>query len=360
MKTKNRYHIYHFLFTIAILFIIAIFLTTGCHSPTGPGQNNQLDTTSHAFTWKTYVLGDGNASTLNGVAIINDTLVYVVGDIEKMDSTGQFDPDPYNLAVWDGYQWLLQRIQFYTICGQSHMTSYPINSIFEFNQNDIWFSDGDEMVHWTGTNYEHDCSISSQINGAINKIWGTSSNNLYVVGNVGTILHFSSNSWQKLSSGTTTDINDVWGINSLIGQTVYCPTSNSFDPNEDKKILKVTNGNKVDSIKWIGREVYSVWTPDGNHLYTAGDGVFENDGSGWKEMVTGASIATTRVRGNSNADWIVVGGFGFIAHWNGKDFKIYPPAGDIIYRGLAMKGNTVVAVGTTGEDAVVTIGKRKH
>ncbi|MDL1891482.1 hypothetical protein FBQ87_01125, partial [Sphingobacteriales bacterium CHB3] len=39
-----------------------------------------LDTTSHNFTWQIDTLGDGNASTLNDIAIINDTLAYAVGE----------------------------------------------------------------------------------------------------------------------------------------------------------------------------------------------------------------------------------------------------------------------------------------
>jgi len=178
---------------------------------------------------------------------------------------------------------------------------------------------------------------------------------MYFVGSAGTIVRYSAGVWQNLISGTTTDIDDAWGINN---STVYCPVSNPFDTAGVKRILRITNGNKVDSIKWIGRHVYSVWTPDGTHLYTAGDGVFENDGSGWKEIVTGASIGTSSIRGNANNDFVVVGGFGFIAHWNGKNFRIYPPPMDVMYGSVAMKGNMIVAAGTTGSQGVVTIGKR--
>jgi len=140
--------------------------------------------------------------------------------------------------------------------------------------------------------------------------------------------------------------------------SVYCAVSNPFDLNEEERILKITNATKVDTISWIGREVVSIWTPDETHLYACGDGVFENDGNGWKEMVTGASIFTNSMRDNANNDIVVVGGFGFIAHWNGSSFRIYPPAMDVIYRSVAMKGNMIVAVGTTGAQGVVTIGKR--
>lgn len=337
-------------FLLAGIVLLLLVTTYNCHSPTGPKGNGQ-DTTSHAFTWQTYVLGDGGASTLYGAAIINDTLIYVVGDIEKMDSTGQFEM--YNLATWNGQNWKLRKVP-YIYQGQPFYGQIPW--IYALNAKDIWFGNS---VHWDGQHFSNvDIGISIFSGIGSNKMWASSAGQFYVVGKQGTIAYSPDhgNSWQKLSSGTTTDIHDVWGIEGV----VYCAVSNTFDPNAEKKILKITNEDKVDSLKWLGRSVGSVWTPDGKHLYTAGDGVFENDGSGWKEMVTGASIFTSSIRGNDNNDLVVVGGFGFIAHWNGKDFKIYPPNGDIIYKALAMKGNTVVAVGTTGEDAVVTIGKREH
>lgn len=325
----------------------------GPHNPSGP------DTTSSNFTFQTYTFG-GNAGgcLLNDVTIVNDTDIWAVGMIYLDSADGNPDITPYNAVHWNGKAWSIPRIEFHTICGQSHMGSYPISSVYSFAPDDIWFSDAGEMVHWTGSQYENDCSIGSQISGAINRVWGTSLTNLYVVGNNGTILHYSNSNWVKLASGTTTDINDAWGVGN---SPVYCAVSNSFDPNEEKRILKITNGTKVDTVSWVGREVSSVWTPDGTHLYACGDGVFENDGGGWKEMVTGASIYTNCIRGNGTDDIVVVGGgFGFIAHWNGAHWKTFTPMTDVIYTRVAMKGNLIVAVGNsaTSEQAVITVGSR--
>ena len=46
---------------------------------------------------------------------------------------------------------------------------------------------------------------------SMNKIWGSSSNDLYVVGNNGKIAHYNGTSWQRIESGTTLNINDIWG-----------------------------------------------------------------------------------------------------------------------------------------------------
>ena len=49
---------------------------------TAPLHVQTLDTTSNSFSWTTYSLGNGGAtSSLYDVAIINDTLAYAVGEI---------------------------------------------------------------------------------------------------------------------------------------------------------------------------------------------------------------------------------------------------------------------------------------
>jgi len=49
---------------------------------------------------------------------------------------------------------------------------------------------------------------------SINKLWGTSSYNLYGVGDKGMIAHYNGSSWQKMESGTTVDLNDIFGLDA--------------------------------------------------------------------------------------------------------------------------------------------------
>lgn len=332
-------------------------LVTGgfsCNLLTGPHSSSGPDTTSSNFTFQTYTFG-GNAGgcLLNDVTIVNDTDIWAVGMIYLDSADGNPDITPYNAVHWNGKAWTLLRIP-YIYQGQPFY--HPISAVFALSPDDVWFG-GNGMEHWDGQKFSDIEAVNPFWFGELmTSIWASSDNNIYVVGSGGTAAHFGG-SWQALNTGTTTDINDAWGVGN---SPVYCAVSNSFDPNEEKRILKITNGTKVDTVSWVGREVSSVWTPDGTHLYACGDGVFENDGGGWKEMVTGASIYTSCIRGNGTNDIVVVGGFGFIAHWNGAHWEIYPPSMDVLYTKVAMKGNMIVAVGNsaTSEQAVITVGSR--
>jgi hypothetical protein len=81
-------------------------MTSGCHHATEPPELT-ADTTSHNYTWQLELLGNGAGSgVFYDVAIINDTLAYAVGELYMKDSLGQDDPHAYNVARWNGRQWL--------------------------------------------------------------------------------------------------------------------------------------------------------------------------------------------------------------------------------------------------------------
>ena len=313
-----------------------------------------LDTTSHNFTWQINTLGDGNSSVINDVAIINDTLVYVVGEVYLKDSTGQFDPNAYNLLKWNGRTWDLMRIQFLSFCGQSYTGSYPASAIFAFSAQDVWIASGSQIVRWNGQAQTSPFCIPI----SVNKLWGENSNSLYAVGNGGGIAHFDGSTWQKFESGTTRGINDVWGIENPLNKNeeVYCAVTAVADP-QNSWILRVTNGTRIDSVQWdAGREIVSVWTYNGFPLYVCGDGMFENSQGHWNEIRLGTSVFTNRVRGDAPNNIFIVGYFGLIAHFNGADWNVFFEDADFL--SVAVKGNIVVAVGSLNDRAAVAIGRR--
>ncbi|MDE3058556.1 MAG: hypothetical protein KGJ59_11435 [Bacteroidota bacterium] len=313
------------------------------------------DTTSHNFTFTTYTFG-GNAgsSGFKDVTIIDDSNIWVVGAINPAtDST-------YNAVHWDGEKWNSLQIQFYTICGQSHTTAYPINTIFAFGGNDIWFSDGGEILHWIDSSHIHDCSISSLINGAINKIWGISSSNLYAVGNAGTIIHNSNGTWTKMESGTTIDLRDVWG--SPDGSVVLtCGWSND----ESQSILLKYDGTNWKtvwsrngpSVNPYGYFVSSVWETDSLFL-SSGRGVFRDT-----TQVIVLPWFPYRIRGSANNNIAVAGDEGMIWHWSGTDWKqLNLQSGEPLYS-VAISKTMLIAVGSDFNiglgAALIYIGKRQ-
>jgi hypothetical protein len=319
-------------------------------------QVTTMDTTSHNFTWQSWTFGEHSSSRLYDVAIIDENNIWAVGEIYMNDSLGQADPHAYNAVHWDGNDWILFRIMFYTICGQTSRTPYPAKAIFAFNGNDIWIGGGGrQLVKISGTTQtETVCAPFSII---INKIWGTSSNDLYVVGNTGNMAHYNGTSWQKIESGTDVDIQDIWGVDEdSFGEPLILCAASYVAQTGEKKILRITNVTRVDTIFWgTGRRVHSLWFNSSNKLFASGGGVFiRNYNDHWVEQTELPLYFTERVRGKDINDLFVVGHFGLIAHYNGSSWKTYPEASTaLVYTSLDYKNNLMVTVGYTQNQAVV-------
>ena len=325
-----------------------------------PVQATMMDTTTHNFMFHLDTLGV-TSSMLNDVAIVNDRLAYAVGEVYLRDSTGQFDDTPYNLAKWNGQMWSTQRVPVPLCTNGSGF--FPLRSIHQFGPSDIWMTGGGDMIHWDGQAFRGDCSMNSLIQGAINKIWGCSSSDLYAVGNMGTIVHYSNGIWQRLESGTTVTLNDVWGgSNRLVGENVVVVAAGNKYTAGETKLLRISESGEVDTLPWNSqiRSRQSIWFSEHSRVYTCGSGVFSNNGSGWRLANGIPAIYTNRIRGNGENDIVVVGDFGLVAHFNGLTWHVYPevglPGGN--YESVAMQGDLMIAVGWTGGRAVILRGVR--
>ncbi|MDP3832221.1 MAG: hypothetical protein Q8Q47_13215, partial [Ignavibacteriaceae bacterium] len=158
-----------------------------------------LDTTSHNFTWQTFEFGQHSSSVLYDVAIIDENNIWAVGEIYMNDSNGNPDPTFYNAVHWNGTEWELKKI-FYK------GGIWPIRTIFAFNDNDIWFSG---YMRYLNSQFIELAIPNLLMGWQINKLWGTSSDDLYAVGNGGNIAHWNGSSWKKIESPIGTSGTDL-------------------------------------------------------------------------------------------------------------------------------------------------------
>lgn len=312
-----------------------------------------MDTTSHDFTWQSWEFGESESSSLYDVAIIDENNIWAVGEIYMKDSLGNPDPHAYNAIHWDGEKWDLKRIPF-TGCGA--VIYPPIISVFYFNDKKICFARGGSIVLFDGLSYFNDCEVNSILTGSITRIWGITSNEYYIVGDLGNIAHYQDGNWEKIESGTASYISDIWGLNTSTGITAYCTVSAFWEPG-DRKILRIKN-DKIDSISWNSNILLnSIWAPKENYLYACGWGVFRNIHNSWEEINL-PSITTNGIRGNGMNDIFVTGDYGFVAHFNGLTWKIFDDVYNAGYGEIKINGNIVAIVGRENGKGIITIGKR--
>ncbi len=154
-----------------------------------------LDTTSHEFVWEIDTMGN-YGSYLMDVAIIDENNVWVVGYIET-------DSGTYNTAHWDGSEWefiLIDRV-------------VDFDGIYAFSENEIWFSDGCYIYFFDGLLFSKkwECDWESYGIGQAKTIWGSSLDDVYFVGNNGSIAHYDGIGFVRMESGTEIDLQSVIG-----------------------------------------------------------------------------------------------------------------------------------------------------
>ncbi len=331
-----------------------------------PATSNELtvttlDTTSHNFTFETFTFGGtAGSSTLYDVAIINENNIWAVGEILVAD-TSQNGYTMYNAVHWDGIIWELKRIPYLF---QGDSLYGPIYSVFGFDSNDIWFGIG-SMIHWNGVNYIS-ISTASVFPSIVNKIWGSSSSDLYVVGNSGNIVHYNGTIWQRIESGTDLNINDIWGdYNEKTGEwEILAVASNKFF-NESKTILKI-DGLFATEINVVGLpwSLSSIWFKSTKKYFVGGDGLYYQKtlNESWVKDLTFIPIYKDRIRGTHLNNIVVSGSNGLLSHFNGMNWKHYINNELPYYSGRLLscdiKDNIIIAVGWKETQSIVTLGKR--
>jgi len=324
-----------------------------------------MDTTSHNFTWSIDTLGDGNSSILYDVTILNDTLAYVVGEIYLKDSTGQFNDPGYNAARWDGKKWNLLRILVRDFGG---VTGYfRLKTVYSFADNDVWFAGDADLIHWNGSGYSGKALFVTSLNfdGQVLKMWGINSSTILCVGRNGAIYSYYGTGWQKFVSGTSLDIQDIWGAQNKAGDWEVTAAAGNYLVSNRRQILRIT-GTSVTTLSdsGINGALNSLWFSPASHYWVVGDGVWEKPfpitASRWQQNYV-TTYTTNRIRGTEVNNIFFCGAYGDCFHFNGINWQSARaqtnlPNGE--YLSVAVKENMVLAVGYEYPRAVIARGHR--
>lgn len=88
-----------------------------------------------------------------------------------------------------------------------------INAVYASSPTDAWFAGSTVVQHWTGSQF-----ISSNFQGPLLAISGTSSSDVYVSGETATVRHWNGSAWANLTPGAASTyfavlaigVNDAW------------------------------------------------------------------------------------------------------------------------------------------------------
>ncbi|HSL90091.1 MAG TPA: hypothetical protein VK870_12375 [Ignavibacteriaceae bacterium] len=328
-----------------------------------------LDTTSHNFTWQTWTFGEHGNSVLFDVAILGNE-IWAVGEIYMKDSLGNPDNNAYNAIHWDGSEWELKRLNMLSSCNP--ITYPPLRAIWAFSENNIVVTSGGSIGWFDGITNIPDCTIRPLLTGSINKLWSSSSNDLYAVGNAGNIAHWNGSKWTKIESGTDVDLLDIWG--SPDGTVWACGYTGDYattvllryDGTIWNKVYEGNSSNQNNN-EYIG-PTSGIWTNSKFFTYVASWGKIyrqPNDNIlNIKRLTPNFSDVAFAMRGTDHNNIFIAGQDGLVGHYNGVTYAEFNELKENAknYLGVAVKDNIAVAVGVKygglSSQAVISIGRR--
>lgn len=221
--------------------------------------------------------------------------------------------------------------------------------------------------------------VTLPVTAPLRDIWGTSADNIYAVGDRGTVIHFNGTSWQAIDVGTTADLTEVVGTGpddvrlSGSGQRIHFngagwnpvtwptlpspgrlkefrgPALARVAADDAMAIIEGVNYGGRDTVKhwngsaWVAELVvtdtegaYAIWmAPDGRALVGmsrvggAGSG-YHYDGTAWRTGLGGGRVTGVGYAGKSFDDVFIkmnsLGGCCSFAHSNGTTWD-YNPGG---------------------------------
>lgn len=261
-----------------------------------------------------------------------------------------------SVIKWDGEKW--------------NYHSWPEGGaygIWGFSENNIFivgeYSNRGFIGHFNGltwTEYRSEYFLSKgDTVYPLRSVWGSSPDDVWAVGDFGTIVHWDEVEWRKVESPTTDVLNDIWGTG----------------PNNIYAIgISISNQSKLlhyDGLSWkditnqlpnYPRSFTSLWFSDDSNGFLAGNNITLYNGINFFTSDFMPDRFLLAVRGRNYADVIASGQTGRVYHFNGIEWNSYPELWDPNIgnelRGIYIDNNLIFLVGKIFGGAIIIKGER--
>lgn len=162
----------------------------------------------------------------------------------------------------------------------------------------------------TGWHWENPLPQGNTLNG----VWGSRTNDVWAVGDSGTIVHWNGTAWSLVASGTPYNLYGVWGAGA----------NDVWAVGASGTILR-WNGTAWSSVQSpTTNRLTAIWRRDDNDVWAVGgDKALRWSGTSWYSALGGlAGTVYNGVWGSGASDvWVMNGTDGNFAHWNGTSFS---------------------------------------
>ncbi len=309
-------------------------------------EASTFDTTAHSrYTWQEYTFGNAPSNDIRDVWGTNENDVWAVGGV-------RIDTKFYGGFHWDGNTWLLDS----TVGG---------SAIYGFSSDDIW-AVGGGVFHYNGSGWERvdgktvgggSVPLDTVLyeNSPYRAVWGISSNNLYLGGDNGKVIH-----WNGTKGNVILDMIDP--INDIYGSSQDNIWVLARDISIGEHPISHFNG-----IEWINTTLpndlvpITIFTTSEDTVFIGGNSVYYKNGMEWTDFGISEIGAFYALRGISSNDLFAVGSWGKVYHYNGFNWKKYEDlVSDVTYTGIYQFGSKVFITGRSSDQkGKIVIGTRQ-
>ncbi len=317
-----------------------------------------LTPTSNSFNWRKHYLGstDINFSYINDIAIIGENDIWVVG-LFVLPDTNLAGYSDYNAVHWDGKRWEYKKL-WYRVPGD-YLSVEEITGILAFPGKDLLMFSSFGVIWYDGVKQNR----SEVLPLSTFSVWGTDTDNIYAGGYGGKIYHYNGTGWTPIETGTDLKIIDIFGDFNIRTKTYeILAVCAEYSLGINSKILKIdgqraTEINKQGIRYWVLRG----WLYPGKKYFVVGDAIYykNTNDSQWSRHQDPEAITIITINGSGMNDIFAAGEYDRLFHFNGIEWKkLLPENPNSSYGSIKIKDNIIVAAGTDGNQALVTILKR--
>ncbi len=221
--------------------------------------------------------------------------------------------------------------------------SIVVVTLMQFNV--IFCSDEAIASEWN----EMMCETQDYIPISLRGVWGSSSTDVFFVGDSGHIFHYDGSNCYTMLEGQPGEIAmlyDVWGTS---GSDVFAVGGNYGE-------ILYYDGNGWARMRRTEEEqnLYGVWGYSPTDVFAVGDDgiILRYDGETWSEMKSENTWPLYDIWGSSPEDIFAVGHAGTVLHYDGTDWtSMYLGSqvlGTVLYDVWGSSGNDVYVVGESG------------
>jgi hypothetical protein len=265
----------------------------------------------------------------------------------------------YPIWRYDGTKWSNIPSTFQRFNREGSDIASP-SAVYGFGPNNVWVAGtyirkrGGQytylsmLLHYDGAQWkEHD------IDGpALSDLWGSSPNDIFAVGETGTVLHYDGTAWNKYQTDTTINLYRVHGKNDevyALGQDRYRIGVRAILVRLFPSGFAVVDSQQIVPTSSLRFGVSGLYVPQEGIIYTSNPDIYKRVNTVWQQVLSKDTHNFTALSGSGPNNI-----FANYYHWNGTNWEAFEEIlrflptnpSDFSFRSVWTNGQEVFLCGT--------------